>query len=514
MFTRGGPRSENWLVSLLWRYWTRKFFQGQTSGTSTNQRLFEVIETLGKIYLISEWIQGGELYSRIADIGPLEESHASILFYQLLMAVKHLHSLGYVHRDIKAENVLMLSEERIKLADFGFSTQLINGPLQHLDTFCGSPPYAAPELFSDDHYIGGPVDIWALGILLYFMLQAKMPFRASTVPLLRTAVLRGDFEISTTLSLPCSRLIQRILVHAPTRRPTIEQLLKCQWFEYAQTVKPETHKKPAHHASPNTSSQHSEVPITQRKRFRFFPTRGQRRQYSPNQSSSFKNINAANQTNAEDTTIIRTIKCCTKRANSVLEEDFLNPIETARPSIGIDVVNNNSNSNFREHVENALSKGRKFSFSRLVKKRIGPLELSSSQQSTDGNSNYNGSDYRERLQKLVEDEHGIFVMFPTASENNNMHSHEKETRRLMANLGIDSDMIEKSIQNGPRSDIVGIYRIVVHRMQKEHSIVNLTGNAFSSEIKSNINQSKCDEKSYSDKNTSTSFAKNITCVIL
>ncbi|KAL9708560.1 hypothetical protein quinque_012078 [Culex quinquefasciatus] len=128
-------------------------------------RLFEVIETLGKIHLISEWVQGGELYNRIAEEGPLEEYHAAVIFHQLLLAVKHLHNLGYVHRDIKAENVLMVSDDRVKLADFGFSTQLINGPWQHLDTFCGSPPYAAPELFSDDHYIGGPVDIWALGVL-------------------------------------------------------------------------------------------------------------------------------------------------------------------------------------------------------------------------------------------------------------------------------------------------------------------------------------------------------------
>lgn len=119
------------------------------------------------------------------------------------------HSLGFVHRDIKAENVLLVSEERIKLADFGFSTQLVNGPWQHLDTFCGSPPYAAPELFSDDHYIGGPVDIWALGILLYFMLEGSMPFKAPTVPLLRTAVLKGEFVISTSLSVPCCRVIRK-----------------------------------------------------------------------------------------------------------------------------------------------------------------------------------------------------------------------------------------------------------------------------------------------------------------
>ena len=120
------------------------------------------------------------------------------------------HKLGFVHRDIKAENVLLVTEDRIKLADFGFSTQLVNGPQQHLDTFCGSPPYAAPELFSDDHYVGSFVDVWALGVLLYFMVIGNMPFRAPTVPALRSAVLKGDFSLPAVLSLPCLRLIRKL----------------------------------------------------------------------------------------------------------------------------------------------------------------------------------------------------------------------------------------------------------------------------------------------------------------
>lgn len=96
-----------------------------------------------------------------------------------------------------------------------------------MDTFCGSPPYAAPErrfklksikkksvfslyltVFSDDHYVGGPVDVWALGVLLYFMVIGNMPFRAPTVPALRAAVLKGEFSLPALLSLPCLRLIR------------------------------------------------------------------------------------------------------------------------------------------------------------------------------------------------------------------------------------------------------------------------------------------------------------------
>lgn len=69
----------------------------------------------------------------------------------------------------------MISEEHVKLGDFGFSTQ-VTGNLHYLNTFCGSPPYASPELFNDDSYIGGPVDIWAMGVLLYFILIGNMPF--------------------------------------------------------------------------------------------------------------------------------------------------------------------------------------------------------------------------------------------------------------------------------------------------------------------------------------------------
>ena len=175
-------------------------------------RLFEVVETLGRVHLVTEFVRGGELYYRIVHHGVFPECKAVPIFKQILLAVQYMviyffnninlikvmvitksflleqHNLGYVHRDIKAENILVISDEHVKVADFGFSTQISNN--QYLNTFCGSPPYASPELFSDNHYQGSYVDVWALGVLIYFILVGNMPFQSPTIPQLRTAVLQ------------------------------------------------------------------------------------------------------------------------------------------------------------------------------------------------------------------------------------------------------------------------------------------------------------------------------------
>uniref|UniRef100_A0A182NEA4 non-specific serine/threonine protein kinase n=1 Tax=Anopheles dirus TaxID=7168 RepID=A0A182NEA4_9DIPT len=529
-------------------------------------RLFEVIETLGKIHLISEWVQGGELYNRITEVGPLKEAHAALLFQQLLLAVKHLHSLGFVHRDIKAENVLLVNEERIKLADFGFSTQLVNGAWQHLDTFCGSPPYAAPELFSDDHYIGGPVDIWALGILLYFMLEGCMPFKAPTVPLLRTAVLKGEFVISTSLSIPCCRVIQRVLVHTPSRRPTIEQLLDCQWFKYAQHHAGSLERTNQHQTTVGQIRNPNNVTRHRRKRLFWFLPAPRDRLSSPdsNTASRDNNLSAANNNqrnhqhhhhphrnqpvssstkssssrderliNPPEIPNLRTIACSTKRAASVLDEGYLHPLKpdpTVRLMDGTsptivtehhlhhshymkdqsnDVSNNNNinnnangtndnynnqlaistgndqspagpnNSSRKESAASQERKPRRFSFGRTLKKRIGPMELVSAETLSGPNGSHASRviDLREKLHRTIDEEHGRFVMYPTmaVSSEGNRHLHplETETRRLMKALGITGEMIGRAVANGPRSDIVGVYRIIMHRLQREQTNVRL-----------------------------------------
>lgn len=193
-------------------------------------KLYEVIETYSKIHLVLECATGGELFYKVSTEGKMQEGEARILFGQVVSAVQYLHSKGFVHRDIKAENVFYAGPKCVKLGDFGFSTQLSRGPNEHLNTFCGSPPYAAPELFRDQHYIGRSVDAWALGVLLFFIVTGNMPFRASTVIALKNNILEGKYLIPSHVSDACAYLIESALQQSPHDRIPIDEISKSRWM--------------------------------------------------------------------------------------------------------------------------------------------------------------------------------------------------------------------------------------------------------------------------------------------
>lgn len=139
---------------------------------------------------------------------------------------QHKHDI--IHRDLKAENIFY-SGRCIKVGDFGFST---HSPVsQCLNTFCGSPPYAAPELFKDEHYEGRYVDIWALGILLFFMMAGVMPFRAETVGKLKKCIIEGSFTVPSFVSEKCQYLIRGILKKIPKERLSLERIERSSWLE-------------------------------------------------------------------------------------------------------------------------------------------------------------------------------------------------------------------------------------------------------------------------------------------
>ncbi|XP_010741095.2 serine/threonine-protein kinase NIM1 isoform X1 [Larimichthys crocea] len=192
-------------------------------------QLYEVVETPSRLYLVLEYAGGGDLHNRICSEGKLSDSASKITFAQVLSAIKYMHNMNVIHRDLKAENVLFTCSGCLKVADFGFSTQVSNRS-DALDTFCGSPPYAAPELFKDESYLGPPVDVWAMGVLLFFMVTGTMPFRADTMGKLRRSIIEGAFTVPPWVPGPCQRLIKGILKPVPTERYALDQMLGCDWL--------------------------------------------------------------------------------------------------------------------------------------------------------------------------------------------------------------------------------------------------------------------------------------------
>ncbi|XP_051549427.1 serine/threonine-protein kinase MARK1-like isoform X4 [Myxocyprinus asiaticus] len=208
-------------------------------------KLFEVIETEKTLYLIMEYASGGEVFDYLVAHGRMKEKEARAKFRQIVSAVQYCHQKRIVHRDLKAENLLLDADMNIKIADFGFSNEFTIG--SKLDTFCGSPPYAAPELFQGKKYDGPEVDVWSLGVILYTLVSGSLPFDGQNLKELRERVLRGKYRIPFYMSTDCENLLKKLLVLNPGKRGSLEQIMKDRWINVAheeEELKPYTEPEP------------------------------------------------------------------------------------------------------------------------------------------------------------------------------------------------------------------------------------------------------------------------------
>ncbi|XP_010578549.1 serine/threonine-protein kinase SIK1 [Haliaeetus albicilla] len=192
-------------------------------------KLYQVMETKDMLYIVTEFAKNGEMFDHLTSNGHLSESEARKKFWQILSAVEYCHSHHIVHRDLKTENLLLDANMNIKLADFGFGNFYKSG--EPLSTWCGSPPYAAPEVFEGKEYEGPHLDIWSLGVVLYVLVCGSLPFDGPNLPTLRQRVLEGRFRIPYFMSEDCETLIRRMLVVDPTKRITISQIKQHKWMQ-------------------------------------------------------------------------------------------------------------------------------------------------------------------------------------------------------------------------------------------------------------------------------------------
>jgi len=197
-------------------------------------RLYDTIELPDRTHLILEFVDGEELCD-IVEQERLTEVLARHYWRQILLGVSYLHTNGIVHRDLKLENIIIDKQNNAKIIDFGFGNFMLTK--EHLlRTFCGSPDYAAPELFHGQAYNGYHVDCWSLGVVLFAMIFQALPFRNSQ------GVLSGKFEFPKgpgRVSAEVKDLITRILQPVGSKRLTVEEMLDHPWTNKGYAGPPE-----------------------------------------------------------------------------------------------------------------------------------------------------------------------------------------------------------------------------------------------------------------------------------
>ncbi|KAJ0110463.1 hypothetical protein Patl1_00675 [Pistacia atlantica] len=236
-------------------------------------KIIEVMASKTKIFIVLEFIDGGELFDKIAKNGRLKEDEARRYFQQLINAVDYCHSRGVYHRDLKPENLLLDSYGVLKISDFGlsaFSQQVQNVktwerfhvPWQLLKisrrlskafceifkvkadlltcfllqadgllhTACGTPNYVAPEVLNDKGYDGRTSDVWSCGVILFVLMAGFLPFDESNLLALYKKICRADFSCPPWFSPAARKFIKRILDPNPLTRITIPQILEDEWF--------------------------------------------------------------------------------------------------------------------------------------------------------------------------------------------------------------------------------------------------------------------------------------------
>ncbi|XP_077446065.1 SNF-related serine/threonine-protein kinase [Stigmatopora argus] len=194
-------------------------------------RLYEVIDTATKLYLILELGDGGDMFDCIMKHeGGLSEEVSKCYFAQIVHAISYCHRLHVVHRDLKPENVVFFEKQGVvKLTDFGFSNRFQPG--KKLNTSCGSLAYSAPEILLGDEYDAPAVDIWSLGVILFMLVCGQPPFQEANDSETLTMIMDCKYTVPPHISGACRDLISHMLQRDPKKRATLEEIENHAWLQ-------------------------------------------------------------------------------------------------------------------------------------------------------------------------------------------------------------------------------------------------------------------------------------------
>ncbi|XP_075693751.1 serine/threonine-protein kinase BRSK2 isoform X5 [Rhinoderma darwinii] len=191
-------------------------------------KLHDVYENKKYLYLVLEHVSGGELFDYLVKKGRLTPKEARKFFRQIISALDFCHSHSICHRDLKPENLLLDEKNNIRIADFGMASLQVGDSL--LETSCGSPHYACPEVIRGEKYDGRKADIWSCGVILFALLVGALPFDDDNLRQLLEKVKRGIFHMPHFIPPDCQNLLCGMIEVDPFKRLTLENIQKHSWY--------------------------------------------------------------------------------------------------------------------------------------------------------------------------------------------------------------------------------------------------------------------------------------------
>ncbi|XP_020226207.1 CBL-interacting serine/threonine-protein kinase 3 [Cajanus cajan] len=308
-------------------------------------QLYEVMGSKTKIYIILEFVTGGELFDKILNNGRMSEKEGRRYFQQLINAVDYCHSRGVYHRDLKLENLLLDDSGNLKISDFGLSAlsqQIRDDGLLH--TTCGTPNYVAPEVLNDVGYDGAAADLWSCGVILFALLAGYLPFDDSNVLNLYKKISAAEFTCPPWLSFSARKLITKILDPNPMTRITVPEILRDEWFK-------KDYKPPVFEETKETNIDDVEAVF---KDYEVLNVR-EKKEEQPTPMNAFELISLSKGLNLENLfDIDQGFKREIRFTSKCPAKEIINKIEEAAKPLGFDV----QKKNFKMKLEN-LKAGRK-----------------------------------------------------------------------------------------------------------------------------------------------------------